>query len=358
MTLATGKNDQGVGANSSHFLRNAWYVAAISAEVGRELMPIRLLDTDLVFYRTEAGTPVALRDACPHRKLPLSMGRLCGDQVECGYHGLTFNTHGQCTKAPTQDRIPPTAVVRSYPAIDRYGLLWVWMGSRDADENALPAIDNVDEPGWHITGGDSLMCHCNYLYLVDNLLDPSHVAWVHRSSFAAPGTEDTPLVTEESDNGLVVHRWIFNGSPPPFYQPLIRFTGKCDRLQHYEIRYPSTAVNKSVFCPAGKGGDNWEPSSDSYQMVSYNFLTPVDERSTRYFWLQQRNTDIDDDNITRQIADGARNAFREDKAVLEAVHTGFERDTARPVNLALDASALRYRKCLENRIAAELDAGQ
>jgi len=349
-------NDQGVGANSGVFLKDAWYVAAISQTVQHELMPIRLLGTDLVFYRTESGEPVALDDACPHRKLPLSMGRLCGDNVECGYHGLTFNHLGQCTTAPTQDRIPPTAVVRSYATVDRYGLLWVWMGVPErANESLIPAIENYDNPAWHTTGGDSLVCNCNYLYLTDNLLDPSHVAWVHRTSFAAEGTADTPLVTEEFDDGLVVSRWIFDCDAPPFYQPLLKFTGKCDRLQHYEVRFPATAINKGIYCPAGNGGPDWKPSENSYEMISYNFLTPVDEHSTRYFWLQHRNTDITDEAITRQIAEGAKQAFMEDKVVLEAVHRGIASEKTRHINLALDASALRFRKLLENRIEDELD---
>ena len=351
-------NDQGVGANSAAFLQNAWYVAALSQTVQRKLLPLRMLGNDLVVYRTGSGRPVALADACPHRKLPLSMGRLCGDDVECGYHGLTFNPRGHCTAAPTQDRIPPTAVVRSYPAVDRYGLLWVWMGTQEADKSSIPLIENFTDPAWHTTSGDSLNCDCNYLYLADNLLDPAHVAWVHRTSFAAAGTKDTPLNIEENDDGLVVSRWVHHCDPPPFYQPLLQFSGKCDRLQHYEVRFPSTAINMSVFCPAGKGGADWQPSDSSYVMISYNFLTPIDEHSTRYFWLQHRNTDINDDSITRQIAEGARNAFLEDKAVLEAVHRGIARADSGHINLGLDASALRFRKLLQDRIAAESGANQ
>ena len=64
------------------FLRNAWYVAAISGEINQSLKPIKILGEHLVFYRTKAGAAVALEDACPHRKLPLSMGCLKGDIVE------------------------------------------------------------------------------------------------------------------------------------------------------------------------------------------------------------------------------------------------------------------------------------
>jgi phenylpropionate dioxygenase-like ring-hydroxylating dioxygenase large terminal subunit len=346
--------DQSVGANSKVYLRNAWYVAATSDSVEQKLQPVRMLGTDLVLYRTRDGKPVALDDACPHRKLPLSMGRLVGDAVECGYHGLTFDSLGKCVAAPTQDRIPSTAAVKCYPAIDRYGLFWIWMGdSEKADESLLLSIENIDNPAWHITSGDSLICECNYLYLVDNLLDPSHVAWVHRTSFAAAGTEDTPLEMQEFENGLLVSRWIYDCDAPPFYQPLLTFEGSCDRLQHYEVRFPSVAINKGIYSPAGRGGPDWVQDGQSYEMISYNFLTPIDENSTRYFWLQQRNTDPDDDAITQQIASGARQAFTEDKVILEAVHNGIATESSRHINLGLDAAANRFRALLTSRITAE-----
>ena len=91
------------------FLKNAWYVAALSPAIGRTLTAMRILGEAIVVYRTQDGTPAALEDACPHRKLPLSMGRIKGDAVECGYHGLTFDCSGQCVDAATQERIPPFA---------------------------------------------------------------------------------------------------------------------------------------------------------------------------------------------------------------------------------------------------------
>ena len=274
------------------YLRNTWYVAALSGEIDRGLKPLRILGENIVFYRTRSGKPVALEDACPHRKLPLSKGFLKEDEVECGYHGLTFNCAGKCVAAPTQEIIPPTAVVHSYPVTDKWGLVWIWMGNPElAEEADILDIENFDNPEWKITAGDALTCECHYLYLTDNLLDPSHVAWVHRTSFAAPGTDKAPLETKEIDDGLIVSRWIQDCEPPPFYASLVKFKGNCDRLQHYEVRYPSIAINKSVFSPAGEGGPEKPLTDRSYVMISYNFLTPVDENVTRYHWLQQRNTD-------------------------------------------------------------------
>lgn len=82
------------------YLRNSWYVAAWDHEVGNDLFPVRMLGEQIVLYRTLNGQVAALEDACPHRKLPLSMGRIKGDVVECGYHGLTFDSTGTCTRVP------------------------------------------------------------------------------------------------------------------------------------------------------------------------------------------------------------------------------------------------------------------
>ncbi|MEA3094357.1 MAG: hypothetical protein QOJ04_5699, partial [Caballeronia sp.] len=86
------------------FLRNAWYVAAWSSEIGDGLYPVMLLGEPVVLYRKPDGAVTALEDACPHRKLPLSMGRLQDGQIECGYHGLTFDCSGTCVRAPGMTR--------------------------------------------------------------------------------------------------------------------------------------------------------------------------------------------------------------------------------------------------------------
>lgn len=338
----------------SSFLKNAWYVAALSPEIQRGLKAVRLLGDSIVLYRQQDGAPVALEDACPHRKLPLSMGRIKGDAVECGYHGLTFDCSGACIDAATQSRIPPNARVRSYPVQDRYGLLWIWMGDPAlAAANPIYEIENYDHPGWHITQGDQMQVACHYLWLVDNLLDPSHVAWVHRTSFAGAGTDNTPLELTVTPQAVVSSRWLLDQPPPPFYAPLVKFKGNADRLQHYEVRYPSLAVNKGIYTPAGQGGPDFQENDQTYRMVSYNFLTPVDEDHTLYFWLQHRNTDPQDEEITRRNAAGARAAFEEDRVVLEAVHLGMKHRTTPTTGLMLDRAANQFRKGLEELIARE-----
>ena len=102
------------------FLRNEWYVGAWDHEIGRNLVHRRILGEPIVLYRMENGDVVALQDECQHRKLPLSMGVLIGDTVQCGYHGLEFDCTGACINVPGAERIPPRASVRSYPVIERW----------------------------------------------------------------------------------------------------------------------------------------------------------------------------------------------------------------------------------------------
>ena len=111
------------------FPRNFWYVAAWDTEIRRqELLRRTICSEPIVFYRREDGTPVALEDRCCHRHMPLSDGVLKGDNIECLYHGLTYDPSGTCIHIPSQTTIPPEAKVRSYPVFEKHHWIWIWMG--------------------------------------------------------------------------------------------------------------------------------------------------------------------------------------------------------------------------------------
>jgi phenylpropionate dioxygenase-like ring-hydroxylating dioxygenase large terminal subunit len=340
------------------YLKNAWYVAGWSKDFDRSLMAETFLGEEIVIYRREDGAPVALEDACPHRKLPLSKGNLKGDSVECGYHGLTFDCTGTCVAAPTQQgKVPGRAVVRAYPVVDRYRLLWIWMGDPAlADPDKIFRIENFDNPEWGYTDGGVLDIECNYLWIVDNLLDPSHVAWVHVTSFAGAGTEDQPLDVARTDRGVIVSRWIYDRPPSPYYAGLVRFEGSCDRLQHYEMCYPAIGLNKSVYTPVGTGGPDAAPVDKTFINISYNFMTPIDEDRSRYFWFQHRNSDPQDKAISEKMNAGARMAFEEDRAVLVAVHEGMKHKKTPNIDLGLDAGAKLFRLQLQRLMDQEATA--
>lgn len=339
------------------FLRNAWYVAAWSDEITTDLQEVVLLNERICMFRDTKGQIKALENACPHRKLPLTKGRLKGDAVECGYHGLTFNGTGQCIHAPGQGGIPSNAKVHAYPTHERYGLVWIWMGNPAlAEVDEIFDIPEFDNPAWGMNKGRALEIDCNYLYVTDNLLDPTHVAWVHASSFGQAATQDTPLRIRKADDGVTVWRWMMDVEPAPFYKKIVEFEGNCDRLQHYEVRYPCLALIKAVFTPAGTGGVDGPLHDKTFIMDSYNFMTPETEGRTRYYWFQLRNIRPDDEALSKMMSEDVKHAFEEDREVLNEVQKGMADKKTPHIDLNIDGGQLRFRRQLEVMIEQERTA--
>lgn len=337
-----------------NYMHDAWYVASMDRDLKDRPVAIKILDEKIVLFRQTNGTAVALEDACVHRKLPLSMGRVHGDDIACGYHGLVYNAAGDCVHMPCAERIPKKARVRSYPVTSRYGLIWIWMGKPElADPSKLFDVPHWGDPSWGMTCGDAMTVNCNYLYMTDNLLDPSHVAWVHPSSFGNAACESTPVDVAATPGGVIASRWMRATDVAPIYVPFMPFEGLCDRLQHYEVRYPSHALIKAVFVPAGAGAPDAELHPSAFIMDSYNFLTPVDATHTRYYWFQMRNLAPTDQALSDLLADGVRGAFEEDRAILNAVQQSFTDSPTPNIDIAIDAAPLRFRRRIAQLIAAE-----
>ena len=141
-------------------LKNTWYPAAWSKDVGTQLLKRTLLNESIVFFRIRDGAPVALANMCPHRFAPLHLGKLIDDTLQCGYHGLRFNAAGKCVFNPDGDGItPPAAKVRSYPLHERYGLLWIWIGRSGARRSNDSAELPVHGEPRQISAGDWLFAH-------------------------------------------------------------------------------------------------------------------------------------------------------------------------------------------------------
>ena len=180
------------------------------------------------------------------------------------------------------------------------------------------------------------------------------MAWVHLTSFAGAGTDNRPLDLEEGDGFVIISRWIAKEPAPPYYAQMLPFGDNCDRKQHYECRVPSTAINMSVYTPPGEGGADRPVSENAFINISYNFITPVDEETSLYFWFQHRNMFAGDTSIDEKMFAGAVMAFTEDKEVLEEVQTGMANRTSPYLNLGLDAGAMRFRSKVAQLSAAEL----
>jgi len=182
-------------------IRNCWYVIAERDQVNRELGALKVLGQPLVYYRTEAGEPVVLDDRCAHRRYALSEGILIGDSVRCGYHGFTYDAQGRCVWAPAQNGKRMGFGVRSYPGYEKGPWLWVWMGEPEkADPRDIP----LENDGWDPKYNFCLYTHNpgNYLLLIENLLDLTHIHFLHGEAAASIEQAEQPVQTIDVADGV------------------------------------------------------------------------------------------------------------------------------------------------------------
>ena len=172
-------------------IRNAWYVVAEHAAIGRDLTSIKVLGNPLVIYRTEAGDPVVLDDRCAHRRFPLSKSKLIGNTIQCGYHGFTYEASGRCVWAPGLP-VKPGFGVRKYTCAQKGPWLWAWMGDPDrADPAAIPMPTLDADETWR-SGTGYKHNPGNYMLLIENLLDLTHLHFLHGAEVSDLTQAETP----------------------------------------------------------------------------------------------------------------------------------------------------------------------
>ena len=327
------------------FLRNSWYVAAWDREVTRDLLPRTFLGDPVVLYRKGDGTPVAIEDRCCHRQLPLSMGKLEGDELRCGYHGLKFDASGKCIEIPGQASIPPQARIRSYPLHEKFHWVWIWMGDAAlADPALIPNWWWADHAEWAFTRPDRVHLQCNYQLITDNVLDVTHLAYVHATSIGSPSITEFPATVEREERLVRLTRWIRDRPPPPLYQRAGNFKANVDRWQIVEHIPPCFTVNF--------GGV--QDSARRIDLMALSAPTPETERTTHYFFGFVRNFGLGDAEIDNICRVDMVKVFNEDFPVLEAQQRNRELNLQAPrVDIAVDAAPMAARRMLRAMIERE-----
>ena len=340
------------------FPRNVWYVAAWDWEVRRaELFRRTICDQPIVFWRREDGRPAALEDRCCHRHMPLSHGRLRGDLVECPYHGLTYDAAGTCVRVPSQTAIPDAARVRSYPVVERHHWIWVWLGDPAlADPALIEDFHWTEDPAWRFKG-ERLEVEGNYLLLVENLLDLTHLQFVHPTTLGTEAITHFPVKVEREGNRVRATRWILDSPAPPFFQKAGRFRPdeRVDRWQIIEFTPPAFVRLDVGAARAGTGAREGN-RSQGFSMRNLNAITPETGGRTHYFWGQAHDFRIDDPSITEMLFRQVHTAFLEDLAVIRAQQANLDAWGERlpaPVDLNQDGGGIQARRVIEAILAAE-----
>ena len=329
---------------SNAYVLNVWYMAAWQEEVDANDMVARtLLDRNWVIYATGEGEYAMLLDRCPHRFAPLSRGRREGDQIECGYHGLRFDRNGTCVHNPFSELIPPNSSIPTCPVVARNGIIWFWPGDREAADPAkIPDYAILDDPMPMVRKRTRI--EANYELLADNLLDLSHVEYVHRNSFRSGGAMlkgEHKAYTDE--NGAIWSCWSMTDVPAPLFATSLKDVST-DRWTNMRWNAPASLYLEVGAAPTGCPRDE----SPVRPLRNPHIVTPETQASSHYFYNHTPG---------EQSAALAAQVFEhEDRPMLEAVQREMGDNDfwdMHPLILKVDSGAVRARRRLKQMRSEE-----
>lgn len=351
------------------FVHNYWYAASWAKDLGSEPKGLRILNKPIVLFRTSDGAVAVMDDLCPHRFVPLHLGSVVhGNRIRCGYHGLEFDTAGNCVHNPhTSGRIPPAAKVKTYAAAERNGMVWVWLGDKPADQDLIPdlglleahKIPPVDGQRYISTNGaTSFVMNANYTLIGDNLLDLGHACILHDGLLGNHEMADAELSIEETEHGFIVRRLAVDTTLPKLFEVMLGRPDieRGDTWADMELIGPSCFINHAGVSPSGQG------RSGGVGLYAVNTLTPIDDKSTMYFVAATIVNPPSDDpevlaGIGRNMTEVAGFAFtQQDKVILEAQQGTLSdeaQNTSRPAMFDIDIGSTRYSRHLKALLDAE-----
>lgn len=330
---------------------DSWYVAALSEEVGRRPLARTVLGRRMVLFRTMDGTAVALEDRDAHRPVPLSAGRLEGDEIVSNYSGFHYGADGICTRVPTQQNVPYGARVQAFPLIEDGTFVWVWPGD-PRRAGPLPAQTPwLRDSGW-TSFGDAWLTEAALELLHDNFADITHVAYVDPEIVPPALTrgEAPPLNVQVSETTVSFFREYPPAPVTDWHAQVLEIPpdGMHGHRESGEFVAPGLWVDRWDVTVTGHGGRD-----GMHSFIFTHALTPVDERSTRHIWRVSRNS-ADSASATGTLAPIFTRYYERVKGLLESMQEIIDHDGDRPaVNLASDAAGIQVRKIMARLVADE-----
>lgn len=323
----------------SRFVQNVWYMAAWADEIaGDALFSRTLLGHPWLIWRKADGSYAMIADRCPHRFVPLSLGKRVDDMVQCRYHGLGFDGTGACVHSPFPGDPPAHVSAPAMPIVAKHRGLWFWPGDPAlADPAKIPDFGFLDaERGMH---RGCLRIAGNYELITDNLMDLTHAEFLHIETFGVNGSIFHGEQTVRHDpDGAIWNNWdMTEAEPPEWSKPMLAPGAKIDQWLHMRWHAPaSMALTVGLAKSGTRRADLIVPP-----MVNPHIITPETATSSHYFYDHEDN---------EQAAEMARRVFvEEDEPMIEAAQRALGTQDfwdARPAILKTDAGAIRARRAL------------
>ena len=342
------------------FVRNTWYIAALRSELDGPMLARTILGTSVNLYRTSDGTPVALRNRCPHRGYPLSEGTLGPDDViTCGYHGFRFGPDGTCLSVPGQQAVPAHADVQTYPVVENGPFVWIWMGDPAlADPAEIPAETGFADPSFTFVPGH-VVIDANHQLIADNVLDLSHESFIHATKIGTRDVAETGITSRSDESRWLVEasRIMPDAECPPTYRERTGLQSPIDREQHIHYFVPALYVlDVSVVKAASVHDPTDGPRRPYLGKVVYG-LTPLSARRTHYFFAIGRDYALGDAAMDEAVREGQLCLIEEDAAAVAILQELEDEEGPSPeVSTRLDTAALIARRMLARRLRAEAAA--
>jgi vanillate O-demethylase monooxygenase subunit len=314
-------------------LARHWYPIAQACDVGASPYAATLLDQPLVAYRVR-GELVVARDLCPHRGVPLTLGKHDDDGIICAYHGLRYGAGGQCNRIPSDPalKIPAKFRLTTYPAVERYGLVWACLAPVPDAVPEIPSMPHWDDPDFQQIVCPNFDIGGFAGRQVEGFIDVAHFAWIHTATFADPDKAQVDrYVTAETPAGFHADYRSRIGNYP------IGVDGRApldfEWLRHFEVHLPFTATLTIHFPEAGR-------------LVIMNAASPVSARRTRLFAPIARNFDkhlpVEDAHAFNL------RIFEEDRRIVESQRPArLPLEPTAELHLPADASSIAYRRGLK-----------
>lgn len=281
---------------------NFWYPAGVSAELGGEPVKRRMLGQDFVLWRDAEGVAHCLSNTCVHRGGSLAGGKVRNGQIMCPYHGWRFRgDNGQCTKIPSlgsDAKIPGRARVDAYPVVEKYGLVFAFLGDLpEAERCPIMPIEewSGEQPdsGWRATV-QHFDWNFDFQRSMENGIDGAHNEFVHPTHGYSGERDDIRITVEK-------YRWVdtewdtgfFNSHRAP---PLAEA-----KMREASGRHEDTVVTGGT----GHHGANmlWTliHPTDKISIHQYLFETPIDDGKTSLYLVNLRNFLLDPADDTRMM---------------------------------------------------------
>ncbi len=314
-------------------LKNLWYAVEFSNAIANSPKLLKILDRELVLYRTDRGQIQAIDNTCVHRGAALANGWIENDCIVCPYHGWQYGADGTCRKIPS---LSPTAIVptqakmSTYPVREKYGWIWLFLGDGEAGElPAIPDFPDLKSPKLRSIQGQ-FNWNANYERVLENGLDFAHAPFVHTGAFGNPDRpEIQDLKIENYAGGASATVYLAATPPKGFWRLLVR--GERAPIQTRTGFFLPNLTFLEVYLPFG-------------QLTIWTAHVPIDLQTTVSKWINFRSfftgkwADRDAYNRTLKI-------FEQDRPIVESQRPQIiPTDLTKELYVAADALQLQYRK--------------